>query len=61
MRLNLRQIEAFHAAARLGSATAASEALHVTQPAVSRLIGDLERSIGYPLFDRRNGRVNVNK
>ena len=43
MRMNLRQIEAFRAAMEFGSATAASEVLHVTQPAVSRLLADLER------------------
>ena len=53
MRLNFKQVEAFQAAARLGSATAAAEALHVTQPAVSRMIGDLERAVGFALFERR--------
>jgi DNA-binding transcriptional LysR family regulator len=36
-----------------GSATAASGVLHITQPAVSRLIGDLERAVGFQLFERR--------
>lgn len=53
MRLNFKQVEAFQAAVRLGSATAAAEALHVTQPAVSRMIGDLERAVGFALFERR--------
>ncbi len=48
-----RQIEAFRAAMQLGSASAAAEALHVTQPAVSRLIADLERRVGFALFERR--------
>jgi len=51
--LKHRQIEAFHAAVRLGSASAAAEALYVTQPAVSRLIADLERRVGFALFERR--------
>lgn len=51
--LNHRQIEAFRAAVRLGSASAAAEALHVTQPAVSRLIADFERAVGFALFERR--------
>jgi len=50
---NQRQIEAFRAAFELGSATAASEFMHVSQPAVSRLLKDLERSIGFRLFERR--------
>ena len=53
MRINLRQIEAFSAAIEFGSATAASEVLHITQPAVSRLIADLERAMGFQLFERR--------
>jgi DNA-binding transcriptional LysR family regulator len=53
MRINLRQIDAFRAAMELGSATAASEALHITQPAVSRLIRDLEAEVGFQLFERR--------
>lgn len=53
MRLNLRQIEAFRAAMEFGSATAASEVLHVSQPAVSRLLSDLETRVGFQLFERR--------
>ncbi len=53
MRINLRQIEAFSAAMEFGSATAASEFLHVTQPAVSRLVRDLEMAVGFQLFERR--------
>ncbi len=52
-KLNHRQIEAFRAAVQLGSATAAAEALYISQPAVTRLISDLERQIGFSLFERR--------
>jgi DNA-binding transcriptional LysR family regulator len=51
--MNLRQIEAFRAAMEFGSATAASEVLHITQPAVSRLVADLELAVGFQLFERR--------
>ena len=51
--MNLRQLEAFRATIETGSITAASEALHVSQPSVSRLIADLERSVGFALFLRK--------
>jgi len=48
-----RQIEAFRAAMLHGSASAAAESLFITQPAVSRLISDLESAIGFRLFERQ--------
>lgn len=52
-RLNLRQLEAFRAMMRTGTITAAAEMLFITQPAVSRLIADLQRASGLRLFERR--------
>lgn len=49
----LEWIRAFEAAARLGSFTAAAEDLGLTQAAVSQRIGQLEKHLGTPLFDRR--------
>ncbi len=40
-----------------GTATAAAESLAITQPAVSRLIADLEASLGFKLFERYKGRL----
>jgi len=40
------------AAARRGSFTAAAQAIGVTQSAVTKSIGELERQIGYPIFHR---------
>jgi len=57
MRLNLRQIEAFRAVFQTNSMTAAAELMGVTQPAVSRLIRDLEAETELPLFDRTRGRL----
>lgn len=51
--MNLRQLEAFRATIETGSITAAAEALHVSQPSISRLIADLERSVEFPLFLRQ--------
>ena len=39
------------------SATGAASMLHVTQPAVSRLIREMERAVGLELFDRRGRRL----
>ena len=50
--MNLRQLEAFRATIRGGSITAAAGLLHVSQPSVSRLIADLERSLKFKLFIR---------
>lgn len=55
--LNQKQISAFRAVMVTGSVNAAADMLHVTQPAVSRLIRDLEAAIGVPLFIRKRGDV----
>jgi DNA-binding transcriptional LysR family regulator len=57
MRLNLRQVEAFRAVFQTGSMTAAADLMGVTQPAISRLIRDLEAETEIRLFDRTGGRV----
>ncbi len=55
--LKIRQIEAFKAVVETGSVTAASQKLSLTQPAVSKLIAHLERSLGMVLFERTRGRL----
>ncbi|WP_422031618.1 LysR family transcriptional regulator [Roseovarius sp.] len=55
--MNFRQLEAFRAIMIHGSATSAGEALHITQPAVSRLLSDLEQALGLQLFERSHRRL----
>ena len=50
--MNMRQLEAFRATVRCGSITDAARMVHISQPSISRLIADLERSIGFALFAR---------
>ena len=55
--LDLRQLEAFSAVISSGSVTAAAKVLQRSQPAVTRLIQDLENAIGDPLFLRNGPRI----
>lgn len=57
MKLQHRQLEAFRALVDTGSVTDAAKRINVTQPAASRLISDLEHSVGYPLFLREKKRL----
>lgn len=55
--LTFRQLEAFKAVMDAGSVVRAAETINLSQPAVSRLLSDLERAVGYRLFDRGRGRL----
>jgi DNA-binding transcriptional LysR family regulator len=50
--MNLRRIETFYWAAKLGSFSAAADRLNATQSTVSMRIQDLEREFGITLFER---------
>src|SRR5439155_10960513 len=50
--MELEQLRTFAAIARLGSLSAASAAVHLSQPAVSRQVQALERRLGAKLLER---------
>lgn len=55
--MNARQIEVFRSIMRLGTLTAAAQALGVSQPALSQLLLHAEDQLGYKLFRRLRGRL----
>ncbi len=55
--LNHRQVEAFRAVMLTGGVTTAAQLMNVTQPAVSRLIRDLQETLKLRLFERRGTRL----
>lgn len=57
--MTVRHLKIFLEVYRSGGITRASEALHMTQPAVTRAIQELEGYYGVRLFDRINRRLLV--
>ncbi|MDB5929387.1 MAG: hypothetical protein JWR60_1094 [Polaromonas sp.] len=55
--VSMRQIEVFRMVMRLGTANRAASALHVTQPAVTQLVQQLEIRSGLKLFERAKGKL----
>src|SRR3954468_20588682 len=51
-RLRLRDLHVFFAVLQAGSMARAAAHLRITQPSVSKAIGDLEAELGVRLFDR---------
>lgn len=58
MKITFRQLDAFRTVVSTGTVTRAADMLGVSQPAISRLISDLETEVGFRLF-QRSGRVLV--
>ena len=54
----VRQLEAFQAVMATGGMTRAAEGLHITQPAISKLISSLEEQCGFKLFQRRGNQLS---
>ena len=59
MDVNLRQVRAFMAVARFGSFTRAAQLLHLSQPALTVQIRQLEDGLGAKLFDRNTRSVSL--
>lgn len=55
--LNLRHLDAVATAARLGSISAASQAMNLSQPALTQAVAKVEVQFGHALFDRQPGGV----
>jgi DNA-binding transcriptional LysR family regulator len=60
MNIDLADLRAFVAVADVGSFRAASEQLHLSQPALSRRVEKLEETLGFRLFDRTTRKVELN-
>lgn len=57
MKITFRQIDAFRTVVSTGTVTESAQMLGISQPAVSRLISDLESEIGFKLFTRSGRNV----
>jgi len=57
MSLNVRQLQIVLAVSRSGSVTTAAEALGISQPAVSMMLRSSAEAAGFPLFRRKQGRL----
>ncbi len=57
MHFTFRQLQIFESVARLLNFSRASEELHLTQPAVSMQIKQLEDAVGIPLFEQMGKRI----
>jgi len=55
--MRVRHVEVFQALMRTRSVTRAAELLRSSQPTASRYLGEMEREIGFALFQRAGGRL----
>ena len=55
--MNLRQMEVFRAVMLTGSVAGAAELLHVSQPAISKMLAQARRQLGFAIFARVKGRL----
>lgn len=55
--MNLRQMEVFRAVMQTGGVGGAAQLLHVSQPAISKVLAQAQRQLGFRLFERVKGRL----
>ncbi|MCM0613621.1 LysR family transcriptional regulator [Marinobacter sediminum] len=56
--MNVKQLRLFHEVLSTGKMSRAAERLNFSQPAASKMLGNLEEKVGYRLFFRQNGQLN---
>ena len=61
MNISIKQIKAFLVLVEEDNFTRAEQKIHLSQPAFSGLIANLEKEIGYRLFDRDTRKVQLNE
>lgn len=59
--MDIKLLETFRAVIETQSMTGAAKLLGLTQPAISTQIARLETQIGFPLFERVNGRLKASR
>jgi DNA-binding transcriptional LysR family regulator len=57
--MNLLHLQYFYVVAKEGGFTNASKTLRIQQPAISRMVRQLEDSVGFPLFERVGRKVQL--
>jgi len=57
--MDIRLMQYYLAVVREGNISAAAETLHVSQPALSRQMKDLEEELGVTLFQRGSRRITL--
>ncbi len=55
--MRLRHIEVFHAIMQVGTISGAAQVLHISQPAVTKVLQHAELQLGMPLFERVRGKL----
>ena len=55
--MNARQMEIFHSVMTSGTVSRGAELLRISQPSASKAIMELERELGFALFERVKGRL----